>query len=94
MVHIDDFRIRCDEMNFNHTLIRANLICGAEATLEVLRETSSALDLSRRLRSGPSSCFLSSKALTLFCGADIRKKSVKNINDYKFNRHKYKLCIL
>ena len=50
------------------TLIRANLTCGAEETLEVLNPTSSALNLSRFLRRAPSSSFLSSKALTFwFC---------------------------
>ena len=46
------------------TLIRANLTCGADETFEVLRPTSSALNLLRLLTRTVSSCFLSSKALT------------------------------
>ena len=65
---------------FQHTLIRANLTCGAEATLEVLRETSSLLWDSRAARSSGSPTFLTSKALIFWDGADIIK-SVFIIND-------------
>merc|ERR1719218_600568 len=52
--------VRVLAMAFLATLIRANLTCGADETFEVLKETSSVLNLLRVVTRAASSCFLSS----------------------------------